>query len=160
MELKGNPRDRLGDDLLVFFPPDANRARLGVWSEAHRALDGFVWSNLNTPHGEPRGELLRSMDAAQPLFQGDPILASSYWELESQALQDSGNFPTALKAKLAAFHQRSQQSAMDYFDLGKLYYQTDDIPHALDCWKKAQSLDPDLRMPPSWLEALESRAKR
>lgn len=142
--------------VLEFIPwTPGNRPRLERWRRADQALDLLVRDFVDFPRQTPHPQWLEEARQAWPLFEGDPILASTYWELLSAYQESQGDLPAALAAKIEAVRQRPERRAMDLYQLGMLYLRNGRFGLAKGYFVEAGALDSDFAPPPARLEQLD-----
>ena len=144
-----------------------NQAALENWRRADGALRNITWAAANLPEDGDRKGVFKELSRVYPLFKGDPLLESLYWEwvfnfqgweLSYGDRDTAVHFPAALQAVRNEL-RLGYPAAIFYNELGNFLILERDYPGAREAFEKAFRCPLNLTPAAYNLKALEAMEK-
>jgi hypothetical protein len=132
-----------------------NRVTLEHWTKADRALNELTYQVMQTGVNPDQSVMLRLLDQAYPLFQGDPLLESRYWRIRALHHLADNNLAGAIADYQNALTKGVPQAHL-YDELGKLEWKEGKAKESERNFKAALACRPNLTDAAQNLQALET----
>src|SRR5665213_1271339 len=126
-----------GQILWIINVTKANRPIFQKWREASRALNDYIYENLEVLNpADNHDSLLETLKKAYPLFHGDPFLEACYGEKKADLLFRLGRIPQAEQSLNQAI-QKGYPAANLFYRLGTLQMIQGNKPESQKSFQKA-----------------------